>query len=376
MNISKKLGLTLCRGRARHVLRLRQGRAEEGRGPEGPGRRQRHRQDRPRRPADRRHRAPRQGRRERRAPRGRRAHRPQDEDRRQDRQVRADERGRPGRSEDRPDDRAEVRRREGRRRRRSPELRRLDPGVGDLQPGRHPDDLGLGDEPEADRAGLQDHLPHGRPRRPAGPGHRAVPRRAEGQEDRDRRRRDRVRRRPRERSREDAEGGGRPGRGAREDHRQDDRLQGDPDQDQGQGPRRRVLRRHGRHRRPDDQAGARARHQGGVRVRRRRVHRRDGQARRRGGRRADLLAGGPAGFGGEQAVQRRVQGEVRRGQAVRAVLLRRRRPHDRRDAEGRLGRSGQVPARAARRSATTAPPARSSSTRRATARTPRSRSSR
>ena len=33
----------------------------------------------------------------------------------------------------------------------------------------------------------------------------------------------------------------------------------------GAEARRRVLRRHGRHRRPDAQAGARARHQGGVR---------------------------------------------------------------------------------------------------------------
>ena len=49
-------------------------------------------------------------------------------------------------AEDGPDHRPEVRRREGRRRRRSPEFGRLDPGVGGLQPGRHPDDLGLGDQ--------------------------------------------------------------------------------------------------------------------------------------------------------------------------------------------------------------------------------------
>ena len=41
----------------------------------------------------------------------------------------------------------------------------------------------------------------------------------------------------------------------------------------GKNPDVDLLRRHGRHRRPDDQAGARARHQGRVRVRRRRVHR-------------------------------------------------------------------------------------------------------
>ena len=52
----------------------------------------------------------------------------------------------------------------------------------------------------------------------------------------------------------------------------------------GKNPDVDLLRRHGRHRRPDDQAGARARHQGGVRLRRRRVHRRNGAsspARRR-----------------------------------------------------------------------------------------------
>ena len=63
----------------------------------------------------------------------------------------------------------------------------------------------------------------------------------------------------------------------------------------GKNARRRVLRRHGRHRRPDDQAGARTRHQGGVRVRRRRLHRRDDEARRRRGRRPALLAGRPPG---------------------------------------------------------------------------------
>ena len=78
---------------------------------------------------------------------------------------------------------------------------------------------------------------------------------------------------------------------AREGHRQDHRLEGDPHQAARAQPRRGVLRRHGRHRRPAAEAGARARHQGGVRVRRRRVHRRDGEARRRGGRRAAVLAG-------------------------------------------------------------------------------------
>jgi ABC-type branched-subunit amino acid transport system substrate-binding protein len=54
---------------------------------------------------------------------------------------------------------------------------------------------------------------------------------------------------------------------------------------------------------------------------------------------------GPARLGGEPVVQRRVQGEVRRGEAVRAVLLRRGRHHDRGHAEGRLDRPGQVRAR-------------------------------
>ena len=50
-----------------------------------------------------------------------------------------------------------------------------------------------------------------------------------------------------------------------------------------------------------------------------------------------------------QGVPGRVQGEVRRGQAIRAVLLRRRQHPDRRDAEGELDRSGQVPARSSRK---------------------------
>ena len=129
------------------------------------------------------------------------------QDRRQGHQVRDDERGRPGRPEDGPDDRPEVRRRQGRRRGRPPELRRVDPRLGRLQPGRHADDLRLGDEPEAHRAGLQGRVPHRRPRRPAGSRRRRVRReRAQGQEGRHRRRRDRLRRRPRQRSREDAEG--------------------------------------------------------------------------------------------------------------------------------------------------------------------------
>ena len=72
--------------------------------------------------------------------------------------------------------RAEAGRRQGRRRGRPPELRHLDSGLADLQPGRHPGDLGLGHQPEAHRAGLQDPVPRRRPRRPAGPGDRELPR--------------------------------------------------------------------------------------------------------------------------------------------------------------------------------------------------------
>ena len=100
------------------------------------------------------------------------------------------------------------------------------------------------------------------------------------------------------------------------------------------------------------------------------------QARRRGGRRPHLLAGRPAGLGGQPGVQRRVQGQVRRSQAIRAVLLRRGRPDDRRRCRRRTRPIRPSTCPSCRRSATTARPARSSSTRRATARTPKSRSSR
>ena len=82
------------------------------------------------------------------------------------------------------------------------------PASADLQQGRHPGDLRLGDQPEADRAGLQDRVPHRRPRRPAGPGDRRsyLAERDQAQEGRDHRRRDRLRRGPRQRGREDAQG--------------------------------------------------------------------------------------------------------------------------------------------------------------------------
>ena len=72
-----------------------------------------------------------------------------------------------------------------------------------------------------------------------------------------------------------------------------------------------------------------------------------------------------------------LQGEVqRRSDHLRAVHVRRGEHADRGDAEGGFDRPGEVPARAAEALATRARPARSSSTTRATARTPRSRSSR
>ena len=79
--------------------------------------------------------------------------------------------------------------------------------------------------------------------------------------------------------------------GARAHHRQGNRLQGDPHAHQAEGRRRRLPRRHGRDRRAHAQAGARAGDEGHVHLRRRRVHRRDGEARGPRGRRARVLAG-------------------------------------------------------------------------------------
>ncbi len=74
---------------------------------------------------------------------------------------------------------------------------------------------------------------------------------------------------------------------------------------------------------------------------------------------------------GVEGVPGRVQGEVRRGQAIRAVLLRRRQHPDRRDAARRTRPIRPSTCRSCRRSATTARRATSSSTTRATARTPK-----
>ena len=117
---------------------------------------------------------------------------------------------------------------------------------------------GSATNPQLTEQGFKNVVPRRRPRRPAGSGDRQLPRRPVQAEDRRRhRRRHRLRRRPRQRSREDAQGGRRQGAAAREGHRQDHRLEGGPDQDQGQEARRGVLRRHGRHRRPAAEAGAR-----------------------------------------------------------------------------------------------------------------------
>ena len=66
---------------------------------------------------------------------------------------------------------------------------------------------GSATNPTLTERGLKGVVPHRRPRRPAGPGHRRLHRRrAEGQEGRHRRRQDRLRRGPRQRGREGAQG--------------------------------------------------------------------------------------------------------------------------------------------------------------------------
>ena len=171
------------------------------------------------------------------------------------------------------DGRAEAGRREGGRRGRSPQLGDLDSSLADLQPGGHPDDFGLGLPSSPSRASRTSSAWSAR--RPAGPGDRELSRHQQQAEHRrGDRRRHRLRRRHRQRGGEDAQGGEDQRSAAREGHRQDDRLEGDPHQ---------AARRN-----PDAvfyggmdapwaaaQAGPRARHQGRVLVRRRRVHRQD-----------------------------------------------------------------------------------------------------
>ena len=195
----------------------------------------------------------------------------------------------------------------------------------------------------------------------------------QAEDGRDHRRRHRLRRRPRQRGREDAQGGEDQGRCRAR------RAPTRPPTSRRSSPRSRaearrgLLRRHGRHRRPAAQAGARARHQGGVRVRRRRLHRRDEQARRRRGRRAALLAGRhPAAGGVARSSSTRSRRSSTATRSCYAPFTYDARQHaDRGDEEGGLDRPGQVPAGAAEDQLQRRHRARSRSTTRATARTPR-----
>ena len=284
-------------------------------------------------------------------------------------------RGRPGRPEGRHHRRAEAGRRQGRRRRRPPELRHLDPGLADLQPGRHPGDLGLGHQPQADRAGLQDRSS------------------ASSAATTSRARRSRATSPANNKPKtvaiiDDATAYGegianevektlkaakRQRAAAREGHRQDNRLQGDPHQA-------------ARARNPDAVFYGGMDATGGPMLKQARELGikavfafgdgacTDEMAKLAGAAAEGLLcsqAGLPA-QAAEQEVPRRVQEEVqRRPDPLRAVHLRRGQPADRGDAEGGLDRPGEVPAGAGEDRATRAPPARSRSTTRATARTPR-----
>ena len=236
---------------------------------------------------------------------------------------------------------------------------------------------GSATNPEADRAGLQDHLPHGRPRRPAGSGDRAVPR-------------------PRMKVKKVAiaDDATAYGEGLANEVEKTLKAAGvqvvarEKATDKTTDFKAILTKMKGKA--PDAIFYGGMDATGGPMIKQARELGiksvfsfgdgacTDEMAKLAGAAAEGLIcsqAGLPASAA-SKSVQRRVQGEVRRSQAVRAVLLRRGRHHDRGDAEGGLDRSGEVPARDCRRSATTAPPARSSSTRRATARTPRSRSSR
>ena len=300
------------RSRSRAAARKRPSRAaDEGGAAGSPGRRHGG-QDRPRRPAHRRHRAPRQGQRERRAPGDRGSQRRRSQDRRQGGEVQAGGGGRPGRSEGRHHRRAEAGRRQSRRRRRPPELRHLDSRLGDLQPGRHPGDLRLGHQSEAHRAGLQEPVPRRRPRRPAGPGDRQLPRRRAA-----------SRRSSRSSTTRPRTAKASPTRSRRRSRRAKIKvLPREKGTDKTTDWKAILTKLRGKN--PDAvfyggmdatggpllKQGKRARHEGGVRVRRRRLHRRDGEARRRRGRRPAVLAGRHPAAGGDQEIPRRLQEEV------------------------------------------------------------------
>ena len=90
--------------------------------------------------------------------------------------------------------RQQVRRRRRQVRRRPLQLGRLDPGLGSLCRERHPRDHACRDQPGLHRARPVEHVPHLRPRRPAGRHRRRVSRRqVQGRQDRRRPRQDPVR---------------------------------------------------------------------------------------------------------------------------------------------------------------------------------------
>ena len=253
-------------------------------------------QDRPRRAAHRLHRAPRQGQRERRAPRDRGGQRGQAADRRQGGEVQA---GAPRTT--RPTRRSAPPSRRSWSTPRSPAWSATSTPAPPSPPPEIYNQAGIpvisgsATNPKLTEQGFKNVVPRRRPRRPAGPGDRQLPRRA----------RESPRSSPssttaRPTARASPTRSRRPLKAA--NVKVLPREKGtDKDTDfkamltkmRGQQSGCRVLRRHGRHRRPDDQAGARAGHQGGVRVRRRRLHRQDDQARRRG-RRKGCCARRPA----------------------------------------------------------------------------------
>ena len=115
-----------------------------------------------------------------------------------------------------------------------------------------PADLAVIDQSQVHAAGLQDHLPRGRARRPAGSDAGPVRgREAESEEHRGHRRQHRLRPGPRRHVRGHRQVPRCEDRRARAHHRQGHRLQGDPDQDQGQQARPDHVRRHRSAGRPD-----------------------------------------------------------------------------------------------------------------------------
>ena len=101
--------------------------------------------------------------------------------------------------------RQQVRRRRREIRHRPLQFRRHHPGLRGLSGERHPRDHAGLDQSDVHRAQDVEHLPHLRPRRPAGQGRRPLhPQALQGQEDRRRPRQDDLRQRPRRRDEEGA----------------------------------------------------------------------------------------------------------------------------------------------------------------------------